>query len=301
MSVRPAPHVATACGLAAIVLWSTVIGLMRSVTEALGPIGGAAMIYTAGSAFLWVFFRPPPIRRAAPVYLLLGGTLFVAYELCLSLSLGLAVSDAQAIELGVINYLWPCFTVLLAVWMNGQRLRPWIVPGMALCLSGVVWVVSGERELSLASMRANMASSPLVYALAGGGALLWALYCNLTRRMAGGYNGVTLFFSASALALWCGVSLDAGSMPWPMVHTWAELAAAGAALGIGYALWNVGMQGGNMTLLTTASYAGPLLSTAFAALWLGTTLAPSFWQGAALVTVGSLLCWQATRPGAPAG
>lgn len=37
---------ATLTGLAAIVLWSTMVGLIRGVSEGLGPVGGAAMIYT---------------------------------------------------------------------------------------------------------------------------------------------------------------------------------------------------------------------------------------------------------------
>ena len=37
---------ATLIGLAAILLWSTMVGLIRSVSEGLGPVGGAALLYT---------------------------------------------------------------------------------------------------------------------------------------------------------------------------------------------------------------------------------------------------------------
>ncbi|MNR60572.1 Aromatic amino acid exporter YddG [compost metagenome] len=63
----------------------------------------------------------------------------------------------------------------------------------------------------------------------------------------------------------------------------------------GYALWNVGILRGNLTLLATASYSAPVLSSAFATVWLGAHLNAQFWQGAVLVTAGSLVCWQATR------
>ncbi|MOA50751.1 Aromatic amino acid exporter YddG [compost metagenome] len=69
----------------------------------------------------------------------------------------------------------------------------------------------------------------------------------------------------------------------------------GGAMAAGYALWNVGILKGNLTLLATASYFTPVLSTFFAALWLSTRLTASFWQGVAMVTAGSLLCWVATR------
>lgn len=299
MPDRPVSSTATLCGLAAILLWSTMIGMVRSVSSALGAVVGAAAIYTAGAVVLWLLFRPAPLRMARPSYLLPGGVLFVAYELCLSQALGLASSDVQAMELGIINYLWPCFTILLAVPMNGQRLRPWILPGLLLCLAGVVQVMGGGHELTLSSLAAGVSSNPRVYLLAFTGAVLWGLYCNLTRRLARGYNGITLFFSATAATLWVVAVAQASPLPEPPPQIWFEVVAAGAALGAGYALWNVGMLSGDMPLLTIASYATPLLSTVFAAVWLGTSLTAAFWLGAALVTAGSLLCWRAQQP-APA-
>ena len=35
---------ATTIGFAAIILWSTMVGLIRGVSEGLGAVGGAAMI-----------------------------------------------------------------------------------------------------------------------------------------------------------------------------------------------------------------------------------------------------------------
>lgn len=302
MPDRPVSSTATLCGLAAILLWSTMIGMVRSVCSALGAVVGAAAIYSTGALFLLLLFRPAPLRTAPPGYLLLGAALFVAYELCLSQALGLATSDVQAMELGIINYLWPCFTILIAVPMNGQRLRPWIVPGLALSLAGVVQVMGGRGgELSVSSLATRVASNPLVYLLAFTGALLWGLYCNVTRRFARGYNGITLFFCSTATTLWALAAAQSAPLPEAPVHIWLEVMAAGGALGIGYALWNIGMLGGDMLLLTTASYATPMLSTGFAAVWLGTSLTAPFWLGSALVATGSLLCWNATRFSAPVG
>lgn len=49
---------------------------------------------------------------------------------------------------------------------------------------------------------------------------------------------------------------------------------------------------GGAALISTL---GPVLASAFAALWLGAHLTAQFWQGAVLVTAGSLMCWQANR------
>ncbi|WP_017736011.1 aromatic amino acid DMT transporter YddG [Pseudomonas sp. CBZ-4] len=285
---------ATACGLVAILLWSTAAGLIRSVSELFGPLGGAALIYTLGAVLLVLFLGRPRVRATSWFYLIVGSALFVAYELCLSLALGYASTRNQAIELGVVNYLWPCLTVLLAIVMNGQKARWLILPGTALALFGIVWVVSGDG-LALATLVANVSTNPLSYSLALGCAVTFALYCNVTRRYAGGQNLVMLFFTLAAAVLWLKYALSTEVLPAFTLNSSLQLGAAGVAMAGGYALWNLGILRGNLTLLATASYAAPVLSSAFAAVWLGAHLTAQFWQGAVLVTVGSLMCWQATR------
>ncbi|MOA49439.1 Aromatic amino acid exporter YddG [compost metagenome] len=66
-------------------------------------------------------------------------------------------------------------------------------------------------------------------------------------------------------------------------------------MGFGYAAWNVGILHGNVTILAGASYFIPVSSAALAAMLLHTPLSLSFWQGAAMVCAGSILCWLATR------
>jgi drug/metabolite transporter (DMT)-like permease len=58
---------ATLIGLAAILLWSTMVGLIRSVSEGLGPVGGAAMIYTLSGLLCLVTVGFPDIRRFLPL------------------------------------------------------------------------------------------------------------------------------------------------------------------------------------------------------------------------------------------
>ncbi|WP_223569735.1 aromatic amino acid DMT transporter YddG [Pseudomonas sp. BF-R-26] len=285
---------ATACGLVAIILWSTAAGLIRSISEIFGPLGGAAMIYSLGAIMLVGLLGRPRLRSTSKLYLVLGSALFVAYEVCLSLALGYASSRTQAIELGVVNYLWPCLTVVLATIMNGQRTRWFVVPGTALALFGILWVVSGDG-LSLPNIIANVESNPLSYSLALACAITFALYCNVTRRYAGGQNLVVLFFVLTSGVLWFKYILSSEVILSFTLSSSMELLVAGTAMAGGYALWNIGILRGNLTLLATASYSAPVLSSAFAAVWLGAHLNAQFWQGAALVTAGSLVCWYATR------
>ncbi|CUI54623.1 Aromatic amino acid exporter YddG [Achromobacter xylosoxidans] len=295
MQFAPSRNTATFLGLMAVVLWGTVVGLIRSVSESFGPIGGAALIYTVGSVFLVLLLGFPRLRSFPRSYLVCGSILFVAYEICLSLSLGFAANRGQAIELGIVNYLWPCFTVVLAILINGQRASAWVVPGIALSLCGIVWVVGGDGGISWDRLVANISSNPLSYGLAFSGAIIWAVYCNVTKRYADGKNGVALFFMLTAIVLWIKYGMSAEPALVFGGGATLELCVTAGAMAAGYALWNLGILNGSLTLLATASYFTPVLSTFFAAIWLSTRLTLTFWQGVAMVTAGSLICWAATR------
>ena len=286
---------ATLIGLIAIVLWSAIVGLIRGVSEGLGAVGGAAMIYTLSSLLLLLTVGFPKVKTFPRIYLLLGSLLFVSYEICLSLSLGYARSGTQAIEVGMVNYLWPCLTVLLSVLITRQKYSLIIIPGVAISLVGIAKVLAGEHTLSLAEIGNNIASNPLSYGLALAGAVIWALYCVLTQKIAQGSNGITLFFMLTALALW--IKYVSASQP-EMVITLpvlVSLALAALAMGLGYAAWNIGILHGNVTLLASASYFIPVLSAMLAAWMLNASLSINFWQGAGMVSLGSLLCWWSTR------
>ena len=302
------PHVtnratATWIGLIAVLLWSSIVGLIRGVSEHFGATGGAALIYTVASALLLLTVGPTRIRTFPRRYLLWGSVLFVAYELCLALSIGYAHTSRQAIEVGMVNYLWPALTMVFAIVFNRQKANALIVPGFIVAIAGICRVLGGDQGLDLRGMLANVADNPLSYGLAFAGAVIWATYCTVTARIAEGRNGVTLFFMLTAAALWLKFALIGGEAMQVSGVALAYLALAAAAMGFGYAAWNVGILHGNVTLLAGASYFIPVLSAAVAALLLRTPLAPAFWQGAAMVCAGSILCWLATRtkrPGATA-
>ena len=138
---------ATLIGLVAILLWSTMVGLIRSVSEGLGPVGGAAMIYTVSGLLCLATVGFPDIKRFSKGYLTAGSVLFVSYEMCLALSLGFAATRSQAIEVGMVNYLWPSLTIVFAILFNGQKSTLWVIPGLAISLLGVGWVLGGENGL----------------------------------------------------------------------------------------------------------------------------------------------------------
>ncbi len=275
------------------------MGLIRTVTEQFGPIGGAALIYTVSSVFLMLVMGVPKFKHFSLRYVLIGGALFVSYEICLALALGMANDRHQALEMAVINYLWPALTVLFAVFLSRKTVHILVYPSVALAFVGVAWTITGDSGFSVMQISANIATNPLTYSMAFGGAIIWAVYCNITKQLANGQNAIILFFMATAIALWIKYFLSSESTLVFSVPATLNLALTGVVMGSGYALWNVAILRGNMVLLATLSYFTPVISTLLSSLILGVALGLSFWQGVIMVTMGSLICWWATRERQP--
>ncbi len=96
----------TLYGCIAILSWSCLLGIARLVTESLGPVGGSAMLYSLSSIFLLIVVGIPKLSYFSPKYLVLGGAMFVCYEIFLALALGYSNSRSQAIEVSIVNYLY---------------------------------------------------------------------------------------------------------------------------------------------------------------------------------------------------
>ena len=286
---------ATFIGLLAIFLWSLIVALIKDVSSHFGAVGGAALIYTLASIFLFFSVGWSNLKSFPKAYLIWGSILFVSYELCLSLSIGYSRNNREAIEVGMVNYLWPTFTMVAAILFNQQKANFLIIPGFMISLLGICWVLGGEQGFDLVGMWGNIQYNPLSYALAFIGTLLWAAYCTLTAKMAKGSNGITLFFMLVSMVFWIKYALMGGGT---FDFDWSSstsLLFAAAAMGFGYAAWNVGILHGNVTLLAGASYFIPVFSAFFSAILLSTPLTISFWYGAFMVCIGSILCWFSTR------
>ena len=139
---------ATTIGLMAILLWSFMAGTVRIVSENFGATLGSALIYTVGGILLLMFRRPAPIREFPKKYLIIGGLLFVFYESSISLSLGLASTDASSVEVSLVNYLWPTMMVLLSAGVSHRkRVVVKVLPGAIVATAGVVLAVGGNSGL----------------------------------------------------------------------------------------------------------------------------------------------------------
>lgn len=289
-------RMATLIGMSAILMWSASVGLFRSVSEFFGATGGAALIFTTSALLATLASGWPRLRTLPKAYLLCGGALFAAYEISLALSIGMAHNRAQALELGMLNYLWPSLTVLLAVITRQQRGSWLLLPGLILSLVGIVWVMKGENPWSPALLWQHMTSNPPAYLLALAAAFIWAGYTVVTRLLSDGQPVIPLFLALTALLLW--IKYVAGSEASLHINLagMAQVLLLGCLTAAAYSCWNHGVKAGQIALIASASYFTPVLSMTLASLWLGVAPGKSFFLGVVMVTAGSLICWWSTRP-----
>jgi drug/metabolite transporter (DMT)-like permease len=301
---------ATWRGIAAILLWSLTLGLSRSLSERLGPMTAAVAVYLvagvsglARRAALGQLGRP--FAPGAGGRFFLCGALFTGYMLTLYLAVGHAVSRSQALEVGLLNYLWPVFTLLGAVWFLGRRAGP--VPlavGTALALLGVVFTLSPASGLPFA----ETVRSPLPPALGLLAALAWAAYSVLVRRFeeidgggasaaaSPGSGAVEWYLLAAGLVL----LVPAWLVDEPRAFSPAallEVALLGLSTSVAYVFWERAMRRGRVTVVVAFSYLTPLFSTLFSAAYLAVLPPATLWLGCVLLVAGSVVSWAAVREG----
>ena len=289
------PNQATSIGLLAVAFWSSVVGLIRALSLHMGAVGGAAVMYRLSTLLLLAIFGLPNLRQFSRSYLFWASIFFVGCELCLSLSIGFADNARQAVEVGMVNYLWPTFTIIGAVWFNKQPAKWWIGIGFTLSFIGIATVLGSDGGFSLPEIIGNVRTNPFSYIMALLDALFWAAYCTLTARTKAQGNAVGFFFLLVSCILWA--KYFAGGYDSLHFDTGAILyaVAAAACMGLGYAVWNIGISCGNMTVLAGASYFIPIFSALISSFLLNAPLSVQFWQGAIMVCIGSGVCWLATQ------
>jgi drug/metabolite transporter (DMT)-like permease len=309
--MRYKPTTYTVMGLVAIVFWSATIAVSRSLAEQIGALTAGACMWLAGGILGCLYAglircNLGCMIRLPRAYLLGCGACFVAYMVCLYLAIGLAANRQQTLEVGILNYLWPSLTLVLAVPILGVRVRPAFWAGVALALAGAALAPLRPEEYSAAALAEYLRSNPAPYLLAAAAGLLWALYSCFSRRWGAEAEGgaVPLFALAAGAVL--GVlalampALDQGSLVGP--RQWSPVVAGELAFMalfpvlVAYAFWDAAMRRGRVPFVAACSYAIPLVSTVISSVYLSVVPAPTLWIACGLVIVGALLCQRSLRP-----
>ena len=249
---------ATLIGLTAILMWS----LLAVLTLATGRIPAfqlAAMTFGIGAvvAFVSWIWRPAAFEalRQPPLAWIVGvGGLFGYHALYF-----LALRFAPPAEAGLLNYLWPLLIVLFSSLLPGERLAAHHIIGALLGLAGTVLLLAGNIGGGFAPGQAPGLIAAFV------AAFVWAAYSVMSRKLkAVPTDAVAGFCLVTALL----AALMHGALEttvWPDGSTqWLAIIALGLGpVGAAFYAWDIGMKRGDIRVLGAASYATPLLSTAF--------------------------------------
>jgi drug/metabolite transporter (DMT)-like permease len=252
------PRTATLIGLTAILMWS----LLAVLTVATGKIPAfqlAAMTFAIGAlaAFASWIWRPEAFNalRQPPLAWLVGvGGLFGYHALYF-----LALRFAPPAEAGLLNYLWPLLIVLFSSLLPGERLAAHHIIGALLGLAGTVLLLAGNIGGGFAPGQAPGLIAAFV------AAFVWAAYSVMSRKLKAVPTDAVAGFCLVTALLAAVVHEALETTVWPdSASQWLAIIALGLGpVGAAFYAWDIGMKRGDIRVLGAASYATPLLSTAF--------------------------------------
>ena len=267
---------ATLIGLAAILMWS-LLAVMTVATGTIPAFQLAEMTFAIGGAVgLLTLLRNPQalqlLRQPAAAWAVGVGGLFGYHALYF-----LALRFAPPAEAGLLNYLWPLLIVLFSAFLPGERLAIHHVIGAALGLVGTVLLFVGNGASFAASQLPGLAAAFVA-------AFVWAIYSVLSRRLKAVPTEAVAGFCLATSLLAAIVHAAIERTVWPGTPAqWLAVIGLGIGpVGAAFYAWDIGMKRGDIRVLGAASYATPLLSTAF--LILGGYARPS-----AAIAVAALL------------
>jgi len=271
------PRTATLIGLTAILMWS----LLSVLTVATGSIPAfqlAAITFAIGAlvgSLTWIG-RPEALAalRQPPIAWIVGvGGLFGYHALYF-----LALRFAPPAEAGLLNYLWPLLIVLFSAFLPGERLAPHHVIGALLGLAGTVLLFAGNRSGAFAPGQLPGLVAAFV------AAFVWATYSVMSRRFKSVPTDAVAGFCAATAVLAALVHSVVEKTVWPeSALQWLAVVGLGIGpVGAAFYVWDIGMKRGDIRVLGAASYATPLLSTAF-------LIAAGYAQATATIAIAAVL------------
>ncbi len=248
---------ATLIGLTAILMWS-LLAMMTVATGRIPAFQLAAMTFAIGAlvgSLSWIG-RPQALRalRQPPLAWLVGvGGLFGYHALYF-----LALRFSPPAEAGLLNYFWPLLIVLLSSLLPGERLAPHHIIGALLGLAGTVLLFAGDTGGFMPGELPGLAAAFVA-------AFVWAVYSVMSRRLKAVPTDAVAGFCAVTALLAALVHGAVETTVWPQTALqWFAVIGLGVApVGAAFYAWDIGMKRGDIRVLGTASYATPLLSTAF--------------------------------------
>jgi drug/metabolite transporter (DMT)-like permease len=245
---------ATLAGCGALLLWAF-LALFSRMAAGIPPLQLTAMGFavggTVGLLVVLARGRAGALVQGPLAWLHGVGGLFGYHALYF-----LAFALAPAVEVNLINYLWPLLIVLLAAPIRGMHLGPRRLLGVGMGFAGCALLVGPGAHFPPEAVPGFLAAL--------GAAVVWAVYSvtagtrRLSRVPTEAVAGFCLVTSALAAMLHLAFERTAA----PDGREWLAVIGLGLGpVGAAFFLWDVGMKRGDPRLLGTLAYAVPVAST----------------------------------------
>ena len=272
---------AVVLSLISILIWST-LALLGSRLGHLPPFLSVGVALVTGG--LVGLLRARDWKVPLGTFAIGVGGLFGYHALLFT-----AFRFAPAVEVNLLQYLWPLLIVVLSpLYLPGQRLALHHVLGSLLGLAGAGLVITGGR-LSL-----DPAHLP-GYLLALAAALAWSSYSLLTKRVrpfpTGAVGGFCLASGLLSLGLFALEAVASGA-PSPALsgRDWALLLLLGLGpMGAAFYTWDAALKRGDARVIGALAYLTPLLSTLNLVVWGGRRLSAASSGAMVLIVLGAVV------------
>jgi drug/metabolite transporter (DMT)-like permease len=251
--------------LAAVALWASLASLGLALAH-VPPffLTGVALMIGGALALPAAVMQPACWKLPLPALALGVCTLFGFHFL-----LFIALRLAPAVEVNLVNYLWPLFIVVGApLYLRGLHWRAHHLVAALLGFAGAVLAMLGAAGGGAGpGVTAAGTGTWVGYAMALASALIWANYSLQTRRLAQAGRGfqtaaIGLFGLVSgALSLLCHWALEP-TVTLSSRDAWLLLATGLGPLGAAFYLWDRALKLGDARHVGLLSYFTPLASTA---------------------------------------
>jgi drug/metabolite transporter (DMT)-like permease len=283
--------------LGAAALWGGMYVVSAATFDAIPPVTLAVLRLVVGSAILVAALRGRiGLQRAT-----IGRVIAAGAIVAVTMALQFAGTDLTgAAEGALLTTTTPAFVLVLAVALEGQRVRPAAWAGVAIAIVGVAVLAArnggfgafggAAADPSLAGLPAPLVGDVLLVASAA----TWALFSSVGRPLVeavGAFRAILQASLVGTVLLLPFVPLELAGRPLPAL----DIGSVGAVLylGIGatalaWSLWYRGYAAAPATVSAAAFFAQPVIAATLGVVVLREDLGPTFLVGAALVAAGIL-------------
>lgn len=262
--------------LGAIILWSSLAFLNQKVSSVPAFLLVGITLFIGGLCSLpwWRQWKISKKSLAVGIYGLFG------YHFCLFMAFRLA----PAVEVNLINYLWPLLIVLLSpMFFAHVALTKKHILGSILGFSGALLIAS---KGSVVVTQDNI----LGYCLAALAAFIWASYSLLSKKVSDITTPTIGLFCllSGILSLGCHLVFEP-SYPLQFSQMPTFILLGVGPMGTAFFLWDKSLKQGDPRIIGSLSYLTPLLSTLLLVVFAGGAFTTMTLIAMALIISGAVI------------